>query len=178
MGVGKSLAGVAIGLGGYWLFRMTFDVPFEMVVAGLLATVFAFAIGSVIGYPVGYFLSRNGDVDGTAYRVFALTNLLAWIIPVLGATLAAITYMMSRQSDDRRILYYALSTIGGLLAMGNAAWGGATAQAEAKRLAQAVEVFGVDPNALRSTERCPYAAREAWSAAEIAQYCRQATARN
>jgi len=158
-------------LGGYWLFRMMFDVPFDMVIAGVFAMAFALAIGCVIGYPVGYFLSRDGDVDGTAYRVFACTNLLAWIIPVLGATLSAITYMMSRQSHDRRILYYALSTIGGLLAMGNAAWGGATAQAESNRLARAVEIFGVDPNSPRSTERCPYAAREAWSAAEVDRYC-------
>ena len=172
MGVRKSLAGVAAGLGGYWLFRLMFDVPFDTVVAGVFAMAFALVIGCIIGYPVGYFLSRDGDVDGTAYRIFAFTNLLAWIIPMLGATLSAITFMMSRQSDDRRIAYYALSTIGGLLAMGNAAWGGATAQAEAKRLAQAVEVFGVDPHSLRSTERCPYAAREAWSAAEIEQYCR------
>lgn len=156
------------GFLGYWLLRYL-GVPFETMLAASLAVGLALVIGYPLGTLVGYFLSRDGHVDSVGYRGAAWANLVVWLVPVLGTTMSAITYQFSRRSASNEQLYRRLSTIGGLLAIATAGLGGAlemTERAEARGMAQSGSYA-----AERSPERCPYAAREAWSREEVQAYC-------
>ena len=141
--------GVLIGLGGYGLARYA-GVPLQTA----LAAVFALCVATIIGYPigllVGHFISRDSDVDTPGFRLIAWANLLAWIVPAVGMALSAMTWLFFRRSEENRTLYWWLSLAGGLLALASAAVGGGMAASQ------------------RTVDRCPFAAREHWSNADLA----------
>ena len=168
--------GVQLVAGGWLLLRYYFGVPFDVMLAGLTAVLFVVAIGWPIGWVVGHYISRDSDVDTMAFKIIAGVNLIAWIVPVAGVALSRITLHFSRRSEAMPAFYWLLAGIGGWGAIANAGIGGAhqmqirsgAAQAEAQSAAMAQITWRTE----RSTERCPYAARESWSREDVDKYCR------
>lgn len=156
----------------YLMIRLYFRVPFGVMLAGLIAVLFAFAIGWPIGFLVGRYLSRDADVDTTAFKVVAGVNIVAWIIPVVGVALSTMTLQFSRRSDAMPVYYWVLAAIGGWGAIANAGIGGAHEMQMRENRAQALEIGGVVDSGERSRARCAYAAREVWSAEDFEKYCR------
>jgi uncharacterized membrane protein len=150
------------------------DVPLGSMLAAAFAIGIALVIGLPIGLLIGHLMSRDSDVDTTAYRVVAWTNVVAWLIPAIGMVVSAMTSMFSRRSDTSRHLYGILSCVGGILALANAAIGaGLTYSARTSTTGEMASASSeqVFTSGDRSTERCPYAAREAWSDADVRTYC-------
>ncbi|MEO7687904.1 MAG: hypothetical protein ABIS51_01360 [Sphingomonas sp.] len=133
--------------------------------AAALATIIALVIGYPIGLLIGHFISRDSDVDTIGFRAIAWLSLVGWLMPVVGFALSAMVWLFSRRSQEHRSLYWWLSLICGLLAMANAAAG---------PLLQSNGAFF--RSTIRSTERCPYAARENWSMSDVHAYCFPPTA--
>jgi hypothetical protein len=172
--MGKSVSGIAMLFGaGLWLVpRYYLGVPFDTMLAAGVAVGFAVLIGYPLGLIVGHFVARDSDVDTMPYRIVAGANLVAWLVPVAGLTLSAATTRISRQSDATRTFYSLLACVGGLLAMANAGIGGAKEYGRHNYGSPALAQIKITPaDAPRSTERCPYAAQEAWSHDEMVKYC-------
>ena len=156
---------VAICAGVISMFGIRFlthsaGVPVEAVLAALLAITIAFVIGYPIGLLIGHFISRDSDVDTTGFRVVAWLGLVGWLLPVVGFALSAMVWLFYRRSQEHRILYWWLGLTCGLLAMANAAAG--------PLLHANGPLFR---STIRSTERCPQAARENWSRSDLETYC-------
>jgi uncharacterized membrane protein len=158
---------------GLWLVpRYYFGVPFDTMLAGAAAVGFAVLIGYPLGLLVGHFVSRDSDVDTTAYRIVAGGNVVAWIVPVAGMTLAAATTRLARQSDATPTFYLVLARVGAFLALANAGIGGAKAYQQHHYGTPAPSQMVIRPaDTPRSTERCPYAAQEQWSHDDVVRYC-------
>jgi hypothetical protein len=93
--------------------------------------------------------------------------------------------MFKRRSTFNEGFYNNIGNVAGLLAVTNAMIGGgwaaydglAAKQAESSYsgMSGALERHGIDPEEMtgeRSTERCQYAALEAWSREDLDRYCR------
>jgi hypothetical protein len=132
----------------WFLLRYYFEVPFVVMVAGLIAAVLAWIIGYPFGLLVGHFVTRDTDVDTMPYRVVAGVNLVAWAVPVVGMMVSAITMQVSRRSDSAPTLYWWLAAIGAWGALANAGMGGAHSM-WATRL---VEKAGIEPSGEGTTE--------------------------
>ena len=156
----------------YLMIRLYFRVPFEVMLAGLIAVLVAFAIGWPIGFFGGRYLSRDADVDTTAFKLVAGVNLIAWAVPVVGVALSTMTLQFSRRSDAMPAFYWVLATIGAWGAIANAGIGGAHEMQLRQVRAQALEIGGVVDSGERSRARCAYAGRELWSADDVERYCR------
>lgn len=112
------------GVLGFALPRL-FHLPIETTLAAFAALAIAMVIGLPLGFGVGHWISRDSDVDTTAYRIVAWANLACWLIPVVGMTISAVTHQLFRHSDSSKRQFFWLAVIGGLLASANAAVGGA-----------------------------------------------------
>jgi len=161
---------------GFWtLLRDHFGVAPEVVRAAQLAILMIVAIGWPIGFIVGRFLSHDADVDAKSFKIVAGVNLVAWAIPVVGIAVSTMTLQFYKRSDASKLLFWSLGAIGGWGAILYAGISGAHAmqaiQAQETR-ARYLEASGVIDSGERSTARCPYAAREAWSLEDIEKYCR------
>ena len=170
----KRAIGLVVGGGGYWTLRLYFHVPFDVMAAGLLGILFIAVIGWPIGYFVGRYLAADSDVDGTAFKVVAGLNLVAWAVPVVGMALSTMTLQFSKASEGKRLFYWVLAAIGGWGAMANAGISAAHAAAPSNQaaVAQAIaDIRGSQFTTGRSTDRCPYAAREGWSRKDVDTYC-------
>jgi hypothetical protein len=161
-----------LGAGLYWLLRLYFHVPFNVMVAGITAIVFVAVIGWPIGFFVGRYLSRDADVDTMAFKVIAGVNLVAWAVPVVGMALSTMTLQFSRRSNAMPVFFWVLAAIGGWGAIANAWIGGTHEMQLRENRRQALEIGGVVDSGERSTARCAYAGREVWSKADFEQYCR------
>jgi hypothetical protein len=163
-----------------------FDVPFEARMAALFASVLVVVVGGLIGGIAGWYLAKDADVDSKGFKIIAWLGLFGWVIPVLGGTLATMSYMFKRRSTMNESFYTNLGNIAGLLAVTNAIIGGGWEAYDGLAAKQAVssqasmsatlEARGIDPEEMtgeRSTERCQYAALEAWSREDLDRYCRR-----
>jgi hypothetical protein len=169
--------GIAVGFMGYILLRFS-GVPPETCAAAVFGMMFALLIGWPIGTLVGYLLSRDSEVDTKAYRVVAWGNIVAWVIPVVGMTLSTATYQFSKRSDTSRHLYSIMAWIGAVLAAANAGFGAGYANYQNRGGLARMELNRASGNAgtvtgERSFERCPFAAREAWSKEHVEKHCRR-----
>jgi uncharacterized membrane protein len=151
---------------GYFVVR-SLDVPIEAKLA-MLAAVLVACIGYLIGWFVGPWIARDADVDTTKFQVVGAANLVGWLVPIVGMALSALAWRFGQRSESSRMYYFALSTVGCLLAMANAGYGAVTVDAF-DALAQAQEVA---PGSGRSWARCQFAAIEQWSPEDINSYCR------
>lgn len=162
-----------------------FDVPTEAKMAALFASVLVAVVGGLIGGLAGWYLARDADVDSKGFKIIAWLGLIAWVIPIVGGTLATMTYMFKRRSTFNESFYNNLGNIAGLLAVTNAMIGGgweaydglAAKQAARSQTAMSatLELRGINPEEMtgkRSTERCQYAALESWSREDLDRYCR------
>ncbi|QDH34381.1 tripartite tricarboxylate transporter permease [Porphyrobacter sp. YT40] len=161
------------------------NVPIEAKMAAFFASVLVVVVGGLIGGPTGWYLAKDADVDSTAFKVISWCGLIGWVIPIVGGTLATMSYMFKRRSTFNESFYTNLGNIAGLLAITNAmigggweAYDGLTAR-QANRSQTAMNAtlqrHGIDPEEMtgeRSTERCQYAALEAWSREDLDRYCR------
>ena len=151
--------GIVLGLLAHFLLHRA-GTSADQRLAAALATVIALVIGYPIGLLIGHFISRDSDVDTTGFRVVAWLSLVGWLMPAVGFALSAMVWLFSRRSQEHRSLYWWLSAICGLLAVANAAAGPL--------------LHGSGPlfrSTVRSTERCPQAARENWSDSDLEAYC-------
>jgi hypothetical protein len=162
------LAGMVV----WFVPRYYFGVPFATMLAALVAAVLATLIGYPLGLLVGHLVSRDADVDTTAYRVIAGANLIAWLVPAAGLALSAITWTFSRRSDATPTFYSSLGCIGGLLALANAGVGGAHEFAHRHAALATAQLSESPARTIHSHERCAYAAIEAWPSADFEKYCR------
>lgn len=162
-----------------------FDVPIEAKMAAFFASVLVVIVGGLIGGVAGWFLARDADVDTTGFKIVAWFGLIAWVIPIAGGTLATMSYMFKRRSTFNESLYNNLGNIAGLLAVTHAIIGGgweaydglAAKQAATSQTAMtaALQRRGIDPQELsgeRASDRCQYAAIEAWTTEDFDRYCR------
>lgn len=175
MSRGAWLIGTAFGLGLWFVPRVFFDIPLEAMLAGLVAIAVAAVIGFPIGLLAGHFLARDADVDATSYRIVAGTNLVAWLVPIVGFTISGITWQFWRHSETKRALYCGLSNIGGVIALMVAGVGGIQTYMARQALAGVPDITASSGSTVHSTARCAYAAIEAWSDADFERYCRQAS---
>lgn len=157
---------------GWVAFRRYVGIPYEVSQAALIAGLITIVIGWPLGWLVGYFVSRDSDVDTTPFKIIAGMNLFAWVIPVVGVAVSTITLQFSRRSDAMPRVYWLLAAVGGWTAIATAAIGGAHEMQMREIRRQALEMNRVVDSGLRSTARCPYAAREVWSKEDIDKYCR------
>jgi hypothetical protein len=170
---------------GWVALTRHFGLPAEVRLAGLLAAVFAGIVGAVIGGLAGWYLANDADVDSKGFKVIAWSGLVGWAIPIVGTTIATMSYMFKRRSTFNESFYNNLSNIAGLLAVTNAMIGGGWAAYDglaAKQtynsqsaLSATLERHGIDPGEItyeRSTERCKYAAIEVWTKEDLDRYCR------
>lgn len=169
----KMKMGVATltGFLGYFLFRLV-GVSFETMLTEIISIVVALVIGCPLGLLAGHLISRDSDVDTTAYRVIAWANLVSWLAPVIGMTVSSITYQFSRRSYIKRKQYWWLSFVGGMLAFANAGIGGAIEMTRHREGIPTTPIDGHSLTAERSAARCAFAAQEAWSNADFETYCR------
>jgi len=159
---------ICLVTGFSWFFlRYYVGVPFVVMVAGLVGAVLVWIVGYPLGLLVGHYVSRDTDVDATAYRVVAGVNLVAWALPVVGMMLSAVTMQFSRRSDSFPTLYWWLAAIGAWGALANAGIGGAHSM-WATRL---VERAGFDPSSEDSTSGCYDAAPADWTKEQVDNYC-------
>lgn len=161
------------GMGGWLIPRFYFGVPFDTMLAALAAAVVATLIGYPVGLLVGHFLSRDADVDTAPYRIVAGANLVAWLIPVAGITVSAVTWCFSRRSETTPTFYSWLGCIGGLVALANAGLGGAREYTQRHAAFPSPQVNESPSATVHSPERCPYAAIEAWPGADVEKYCKR-----
>lgn len=171
-----------IGLSALGIY---FDLPIEVKMAAFFAGILVVVIGSFIGGLAGWYLARDADVDTTGFKVIAWFGLIAWVIPILGGTIATMSYMFKRQSTLNVSLYNNLGNIVGLLAFTSAFIGGGweayaalgTKQVDMSQSAinARLQRRGINPDELtgeRSIERCQYAALESWSREDLDRFCR------
>lgn len=156
--------GIVSGVVTNFLFHRA-GTPSDAVFAAELAAAIALTVGYPIGLLIGHFISCDSDVDTTGFRVVAWLGLVGWLLPVVGFALSAMVWLFYRRSQEHRSLYWWLSLICGLLAMANAAAG--------PLLHARGPLFR---SSVRSTERCPQAARENWSESDLKTYCFPPTA--
>jgi hypothetical protein len=162
-----------------------FDVPFEAKMAALFGSILVVVVGGIIGGLAGWYLAKDADVDTTGFKIIAWFGLIGWVIPIVGGTIATMSYMFKRRSTFNESFYTNLGNIAGLLAVTNAMIGGgweaydglSAKQANSSQTAMSATLqrHGIDPEEMtgeRSTERCQYAALEAWSREELDRYCR------
>lgn len=162
-----------------------FDVPIEAKMAAFFASVLVVVVGGLIGGLAGWYLAKDADVDSTGFKIIAWCGLIAWVIPVVGGTLATMSYMFKRRSTFNESFYTNLGNIAGLLAVTNAmigggweAYDGLAAKKSAgsqTAMSAALQRHGIEPEEMtgdRSTERCQNAALEAWSREDLDRYCR------
>lgn len=152
--------------------RLALGIPYEVMHAGLIAALLAILIGGPLGWLLGWYVSRDSDVDATPFKVVAGVNLIAWAVPVVGMALGVVSLQFSKRSDDKRIYYWVLGAIGAWGAIANAGISGAHEMEMRQIRAHALEISGVVDSGERSTARCAYAAREVWSAEDFEKYCR------
>jgi len=138
----------------YWTLRVGFNVPLDAMIAGLIAVVIAYVIGGPIGILVGWYLSHDSDVDTTPFKIIAGVNLVAWLIPVVGFAVSAVTFQFSRRSNSMPIAYWILAAIGGWGALGNAGYSGAN-----------------ELRVRQSRERCLEGAPSSWSRQDAENLC-------
>src|SRR3569623_889809 len=138
------------------------------------------AIGYPLGRVVGWFLARDSDVDETGFQVVAWANLLCWLVPVIGATISAMTWRFARQSGEHGVRYACLGALGAWSTIGFAVYGGwhATPAIPAP-VAVSAEAPAVGGNYVTSSEpitipygphtreRCPYSLLEHWPASDV-----------
>lgn len=161
-----------------------FGLPAEVRLAGLLAAVFAGTVGVLIGGLAGWYLANDADVDSNGFKVIAWSGLVGWAIPIVGTTIATMTYMFKRKSTFHQGFYDNISNLVGLLAVTNAMIGGGWAAYEGLAVKQledtsaslqaTLERHGIDPQEMtgeRSSARCQFAAIERWSRDELKRYC-------
>jgi hypothetical protein len=162
-----------------------FDVPAEVRLAALMASVLVIVVGGLIGGLAGWYLAKDADVDSIGFKIIAWSGLIGWVIPFVGGTLATMSYMFKRRSTFNESFYNNLSNIAGLLAVTNAMIGGGWAAYDglaAKQtynsqsaMSATLERHGIDPSEItyeRSAERCKYAVIEVWTKEDLDRYCR------
>jgi len=159
------------GFSGYFLFRLD-GVSFETMLAAIISIAIAMVIGCPLGLLAGHLISRDSDVDTTAYRVIAWANLVSWLVPVIGMTVSSVAYQFSRRSYAKQQLYWWLSLVGGMLAFANAGIGGAIEMTAQHKGLPTTPIDRHSSTAERSAARCAFAAQEAWSNADFETYCR------
>jgi hypothetical protein len=163
-----------------------FGVPAEVRLAALFSVVLACIVGGLIGGLAGWYLAHDADVDSKGFKIIAWSGVIGWAIPIVGTTIATMTYMFKRKSTFHQGFYENISNIVGLLAVTNAMIGGGWAAYEGLAVRQVenspaplqatLELHGIDPVEMtgeRSAERCQYAALEAWSREDFDRYCRR-----
>lgn len=155
---------------GFLAFRfMPISLPQQL--AMLLAIAIALAIGYPVGWLVGRYVAGDADTDSKGYRIAALGNLVLWLIPFVGVMMSVITSQFARRADYYRALHQGLATLGMMLAIGHAAFGAYVAVEERRQFATTRSEHVA--SSVRSTERCPYAAIEAWSQEDVDTYCKR-----
>lgn len=148
------------------------ETTFEQRMAVWLAILFAAVIGGGIGMLFGHLMAKDGEVDTGLCRFIAWLNLVAWLLPIAGLCVCAMTTEFYRWSTTSTRMYKTLASIGAILSCLSAVFGVLLASQARVESAFPHNFEIADYGTERSAARCPYAAKEHWSKDDADKYCR------
>ena len=119
----QTVFGVLGAIAGFLVMRSG-ELSTEVKLAILIGIAIA-AIGYPIGWFVGRYLVKDSDVDSGGFVAIACIGVLGFLIPVVGMAMSAVVWQFYKESERHRALYAVLSSVVGLLSVGNAAFGAA-----------------------------------------------------
>lgn len=162
---------LVFGAAFFFFLRVGVGLTHAEFIAMLFGAMLAATVGWALGSLTGYYLSRDSDVDQPGFQLATWVNFLAWIVPIVGTSVAYMTLKFSKRSDAYRLRYLLLAWFGYLCAVVNAGWGAVSAERAKERTPIFEQPGWVATNTVHSTERCQYAAIERWPQEDFKHYC-------